>query len=143
MGNDTSDITANEGALQDGEQREAYMFQNQFFPEGEFHVVSQQLEGMSTPGGAGEGQFLSSFTNRLIQYTNARNTFAFFFPYQDAEIEQGVLYRLGGDWEDIDDNGGGGDGGGDTPTSNLINVTFTPVGNQNDGDDGWFERDGV
>ncbi|MFC4448521.1 hypothetical protein [Halorussus aquaticus] len=139
MGNQNSDSTASEAALQDNETREAYMFQNQFFPEGQFHVVSSQLEGMSTPAGAGEGQFLSSFTNRLIQYTNARNTFAFFFPYQDAEIEQGVLYRLGGDWEDI---GEGNNGGGDTPTSNLINVTFTPVSDQDDGD-GWFDRDDV
>ncbi len=141
MGNDNSDITANEGALQDDGGGEAYMFQNQFFPDGQFHVVSTELQGMSTPAGAGEGQFLSSFDNRLIQYTGARNMFAFFFPYEDAEIQQGVLYRLGGDWADIDDDGAN-DGGGDTPSSNLINVTFSPVGNVDD-DDEWFDRDGI
>ncbi|NEU58510.1 hypothetical protein [Halorussus sp. MSC15.2] len=126
MGNENSDITANEEALQGIEGGEAYMFQNQFFPEGEFHVVSTQLQNIPTPGGVGEGQFLTEFNNRLIQYTNAKNTFAFFFPYADAEVSQGVLYRLGGDWEDINEDGGG-DGGGETPRSNLINVTFEPV----------------
>jgi len=133
-GNET-DTTASEAALQDS-GGEAYMFQNQFFPEGRFHVVSTELQGMSTPAGAGEGQFLASFDNRLIQYVGARNVFAFFFPYEDAEIEQGVLYRLGGDWADIDDNND--DGGGDTPSSNLVNVTFSAVGNVDDDDD-WFD----
>ncbi|UPV75799.1 hypothetical protein M0R89_06995 [Halorussus limi] len=132
MGNENSDITADEAALQEeGEQMEAYMFQNQFFREGEFHVVSGELENVPNPAGVGEGGLLSSFNTRIIQYTNAKNTFAYFFPYQDAEVEQGVLYRLGGDWSDINQNGGG-DGGGETPRSNLINVTFQQVGTPED-----------
>ncbi|WP_435180701.1 hypothetical protein [Halorussus sp. AFM4] len=127
MGNQNSDITASEAALQEeGEQMEAYMFQNQFFPNGEFHVVSGELEAVPNPAGVGEGGLLSSFNTRIIQYTNAQNTFAYFFPYQDAEVEQGVLYRLGADWGDINQEGG--DGGGETPRSNLINVTFQQVG---------------
>lgn len=133
MGNESGELTESDAALQDDGGGEAYMFQNQFFPEGRFHVVSTELQGMSTPAGAGEGQFLASFDNRLIQYVGARDTFAFFFPYEDAEIQQGTLYRLGGDWEDI---GEGDDGGGDTPTSNLVNVTFSPVG---DADDDWLD----
>ena len=135
MGNQISDGTGSEAALQDeGGGGEAYMFQNQFFPEARFHVVSTELEGMDTPAGVGEGQFLASFDNRLVQYVGARNVFAFFFPYEDAEIQQGTLYRLGGDWADI---GEGNDGGGDTPSSNLVNVTFSPVGG--DGDDDWLD----
>ena len=138
MDNQKREITATDEALQDlGNGGEAFMFQNQFFPEGEFHVASTELEGFPTPEGVGEGNIGVSFDNRLIQYTNKQSTFAFFFPYEDAEIQQGVLYRLGGDWEDIGEEDG--NGGGDTPTSNLVNVTFKPIAGS---DDDWLnDRD--
>ncbi|MFC4552790.1 hypothetical protein [Halorussus sp. GCM10023401] len=132
MGTENDEITANQDAVQDdGEQMEAYMFQNQFFPNGEFHVVSGELEAVPNPAGVGEGGLLSSFNTRIIQYTNAQNTFAYFFPYKGAEVEQGVLYRLGGDWSDIGNENGGGEGG-ETPRSNIVNVTFQQVGASED-----------
>ena len=131
--NDGRQDTSAVASLQDGnvEQNEAYMFQNQFFPEGEFHVVSTELEAVPSPAGAGQGGLLSNFNTRIIQYTNAKNTFAYFFPYQDAEVQQGVLYRMGGDWSDIGAEEGDNEGG-ETPRSNLINVTFNQVGSEDD-----------
>ena len=123
MGTENHEIT--NGALQDGEQMEAYMFQNQFFPEGEFHVISEQLD-VPKPEGVGEGDLFTDFNTRIIQYTNKKNTFAYFFPFADAEVQQGVLYRLGVDAEDVG-GGEGGDGGGETPRANLVNVTFQQV----------------
>lgn len=105
---------------------EAWMFQNQFFPEETFRVVSGELENFPVPDSVGEGQAFTGFETRIIQYTNAPDTFAFLFPYEDAEVSQGVTYSLGGDWEDIEDMEGFDEDLENTPFASLLNVTFHP-----------------
>lgn len=112
-------------ALQ-AEGGEAWMFQNQFFPEETFRVVSGELENFPVPDSVGEGQAFTEFEARIIQYTNAPDTFAFLFPYEDAEVAQGVTYSLGGDWEDIEDMEGFDEDLENTPFASLLNVTFHP-----------------
>ena len=137
---DTLESSGAVTALQDGEVFEAYMFQNQFFPEGEFVVISEQLPW--APEGAGEGQAFTDFQTVMIQYTGARNQFAYLFPYQDAEVEQGQRYALSGDWSDIGEDGGGDGGAGlfdedddegfqQEFTDSLINVAYRPVSGGN------------
>ncbi|WP_458186507.1 hypothetical protein [Haladaptatus sp. NG-WS-4] len=103
-------------ALQDaGRGGEGYMFNNQFQPGAQFVVVTPALDW--APQGAGEGQLGTEFNTRIVQYVGASNQFAFLFPYQDAEVQQGQRYTLGGDWEDIEEQA----------NVNFINVTFNPA----------------
>ncbi len=108
------------------EVREGYMFVNQFHPNAEFVVISEALPW--EPENVGQGQLLSDFTTRMIQYTGARNEFAFLFPYEDANVTQGQRYTLGGDWSDIGQQAEEFRGEVDPEfIDNFVNVTFQPI----------------
>ncbi|RBI62997.1 hypothetical protein DMJ13_00090 [halophilic archaeon] len=119
-------------SVQDGNAREGYMFNNQFQPGSRFVVISEALPW--NPENVGEGQLFTSFQTRMIQYTSAPNQFAFLFPYEDAQVQQGQQYVMGRDWEDVEDEQNGGDVGFSVDNENeqaaadFVNVAFLPAG---------------
>lgn len=125
MSHNTNQRTrSNQPALQDdddddGDFMEAYMFQANFRPSADFVVVSEQIEWAPTPPEAGE-QPGPRFNFRMIQYVG-NNQFAFLFPYEDANVEQGVRYQLAPDFDTIAENEA-------LANEGMINVRFRATG---------------
>lgn len=117
-GNETE--TPDETATPEGETAEggkALMFNDEFRPGAQFRVKSPVVEQNPDVMGVEEGNIFSEYNTRIIEYLNTDEDI-YFFPAQDAEVEQGVVYELHDNFTLFDD---------DAADSGVIDVRFEPV----------------
>lgn len=105
----------------------ALMFNNEFRPNARFRVKSPVLERNPDVEGVQEGDIWSDYNTRVIEYLNT-NEEVFFFPADDAEVQQGQVYELNREFSLFAD---------DTADEGVISVSFEPVGE----DDVLFDDD--
>jgi hypothetical protein len=112
-----------------GDGGKALMFNDEFRPGAQFRVKSPVVEQNPDVEGVQEGDIWSEYNTRIIEYLNT-NEEVYFFPAQEAEIQQGNVYELERNFSLFAD---------DTNDQGVISVEFDPVP-ENDvlfpGDDG-------
>lgn len=97
---------------------EALIFNDEFRPGTQFRVVSPVLEQNPDIGGGEQRGIWNEYNTRRIQYLNT-NEEVYLFPAQDAEIEEGRVYELKGNFSLFADGAHGRD---------VLSVFFGPVG---------------
>jgi len=95
----------------------ALMFNDEFRPGSQFRVKSPVIERNPDVRGVEQGDIFSEYNTRIIEYLNTDED-VYFFPAQDAEVEQGVVYELRDNFTLFDD---------DAADSGVIDVRFEPV----------------
>lgn len=119
-GTDDGTETGTETETPDGESAEggkALMFNDEFRPGSQFRVKSPVVEQNPDVRGVEQGAIFSEYNTRIIEYLNTDED-VYFFPAQDAEVEQGVVYELHDNFTLFDD---------DAADSGVIDVRFSPV----------------
>lgn len=107
-------------ATSDGDVAEggkALMFNDEFRPGAQFRVKSPVVEQNPEVRGVEQGAIFSEYNTRIIEYLNTDED-VYFFPAEDAEVEQGVIYELRDNFTLFDD---------DAADSGVIDVRFDPV----------------
>jgi hypothetical protein len=128
--------TTSVGAQGQGdEENKALMFNDAFRPGAEFRVVSPVLEWTPDVEGVQEGDVFSDYNTRMIRYTNTEAE-ARFFPTNQAEVQEGEVYRLHRNFSLFED---------DAADEGVVSATFEPVADDDllvaDEDDDQFGAD--
>lgn len=95
----------------------ALMFNDEFRPGAQFRVKSPVIEQNPDVRGVDQGDIFSEYNTRIIEYLNTDED-VYFFPAQDAEVEQGVVYQLRDNFTLFED---------EAADSGIVDVRFNPV----------------